>query len=128
MASTAPALQPFDMSNDRLTTKQAPSPSSPIYDDTVLTEDQWITLASIVDTVIAPPSESIEYTREAQFAAAVDIIKANTAVVDEALVSTYLSESASSCPGFREAIFRFLAVQVDNDARKRLLVILNALT
>lgn len=117
------------MSNQRRTTQQSPSPLSPFQDNNVLTEDQWITLASIVDTIISPETQCIgEITKEAQFESAVDAIKHHTAVEDEALLSEYLAESATSCPGFREAIHRFLVEQVDSGGKKELLGVLDALT
>ena len=119
------------MSNERRTTRQSPSPLSPFYDDSVLTEEQWNTLVSIVDTIISPQTQTaaaISADHEYQFAAAVDTIKRNTAVVDETLITEYLAESATSCPGFKDAIYRLLILQMNSDARKQLLTILNALT
>ncbi|THX72995.1 long-chain fatty alcohol dehydrogenase [Aureobasidium pullulans] len=117
------------MSNQRRTTQQSPSPLSPFQDNNVLTEDQWITLASIVDTIISPETHCIgEIAKEAQFKSAVDAIKHHTAVEDEALLSEYLAESATSCLGFREAIHRFLVEQVDSGGKKELLGVLDALT
>ncbi|CAD0108226.1 unnamed protein product [Aureobasidium uvarum] len=117
------------MSNQRRTTQQTPSPLSPFQDNQVLTESQWITLASIVDTIISPETQaSEEITKEAQFTAAVDTIKHHTNVTDEALLSEYLAESATSCPEFREAIYRLLAQQIHGEGRKGILTILDALT
>ncbi|KAI4722873.1 long-chain fatty alcohol dehydrogenase [Aureobasidium sp. EXF-10727] len=117
------------MSNQRRTTQQTPSPLSPFQDKQILTENQWTTLASIVDTIISPETQaSEEITKEAQFRAAVDTIKHHTNVTDEALLSEYLAESATSCPEFREAIYRLLAQQIHGEGRKGLLTILDALT
>ncbi|KAK6001856.1 hypothetical protein QM012_002346 [Aureobasidium pullulans] len=117
------------MSNERRTTQQTPSPLSPIQDDQILTEKQWTTLASIVDTILSPETQTIgENPKEPQFKAAVDTIKHNTNVADEALLSEYLAESATSCPEFREAIHRLLAEQIHTQGRKELLSVLDALT
>lgn len=115
------------------TIQQAPSPLSPFRDDNVLTEDQWNTLASIVDTIVPSDTQTIgaihaDANYGTHFRAAVDTIKHNTGVEDEALLSEYLAESATSCPEFRDAIHRFVAVQIDDTARTGLLGVLNALT
>ncbi|KAG9971115.1 long-chain fatty alcohol dehydrogenase, partial [Aureobasidium melanogenum] len=117
------------MSNQRRTTQQTPSPLSPFQDDQILTESQWTTLASIVDTIISPETEtSGEIPKKTQLKAAVDTIKYNTNVTDEALLSEYLAESATSCPEFREAIHRLLAEQIHTQGKKELLSVLDALT
>ncbi|KAG9629036.1 long-chain fatty alcohol dehydrogenase, partial [Aureobasidium melanogenum] len=110
-------------------TQQTPSPLSPFQDDQILTESQWTTLASIVDTIISPETQtSGENPKKIQLKAAVDTIKHNTNVTDEALLSEYLAESATSCPEFREAIHRLLAEQIHTQGRKELLSVLDALT
>jgi hypothetical protein len=117
------------MSNQRRTTQQTPSPLSPFQDNQILTENQWITLASIVDTIISPETQSIgETAKGAQFKAAVDTIKHHTNVEDEALLSEYLAESATSCPEFREAIHRLLVNQIHEEGRKQLVGVIDALT
>ncbi|KAH0258828.1 long-chain fatty alcohol dehydrogenase, partial [Aureobasidium melanogenum] len=117
------------MSSQRRTTQQTPSPLSPFQDDQILTDSQWTTLASIVDTIISPETQtSGENPKKTQLKAAVDTIKHNTNVTDEALLSEYLAESATSCPEFREAIHRLLVEQIHTQGRKELLSVLDALT
>lgn len=117
------------MSNQRRTTQQTPSPLSPFRGDQILSENQWTTLASIVDTIISPETQTIgEITKEAQFKAAVNTIKHHTNVEDEALLSEYLAESATACPEFREAIYRLLVNQIHEEGRKQLIGVLDALT
>ncbi|KAI5238258.1 long-chain fatty alcohol dehydrogenase [Aureobasidium subglaciale] len=117
------------MSNQRRITQQTPSPLSPFQGDQILTESQWTTLASIVDTIISPGTQAIgDSTQEVQFKAAVDTIRHHTAVEDEALLSEYLAESATSTPEFKESIQRLLATQTHKDGIKELLGVLDALT
>lgn len=86
-------------------------------------------MASIVNTIISPETQTIgENPKEPQFKAAVDTIKHNTNVTDEALLSDYLAESATACPEFREAIHRLLVEQIHIQGRKELLSVLDALT
>lgn len=86
-------------------------------------------MASIVDTIISPGTQtSGENPKKTQFKAAVDTIKHHTNATDEALISEYLAESATSCPGFREAIHRLLAEQIHTQGKKELLSVLDALT
>jgi hypothetical protein len=86
-------------------------------------------LASIVDTIISSETQTIgETAKEAQFKAAVDTIKHHTNVEDEALLSKYLAESATSCPEFRESIYRLLVNQIHEEGRKQLVGVVDALT
>jgi hypothetical protein len=128
---TASTLPPSDMSTPCRTTQQTPSPLSPFQFEGVLTDEQWTTLASVVDTIISPvtqPTGVARSDREAHFKAAVATIKHNTGVEDDVLISAYLAESATSCPEFRESIIRFLATHVNDAGRKSLLSVLDALT
>lgn len=110
------------------------SPLPPPPEGEVLTAAQWRTLMAIADAVI-PSIEvsSIPSTRKlaiqtSEYASAIERIQ--HLIPAPALTETaqsFLQESASSTPGFKESIHRQLAHYLREDAVKGIQVILSAL-
>ena len=115
-----------------ITPLDAPLPAPPVGE--VLTEAQWTTLFAIADTIVpaikvsSTPSVHTLYVQASEYATTVDTIKQGIQAETNAdLPQTYLRESASSIPAFRESLRRILGEYVREDARKGFRVILSAL-
>jgi hypothetical protein len=108
-----------------------PLPPSPTTDP--LTAEQWGILAAIADTVV-PSFTAAKGNRLLQhplrthvYEAAKSRIAQIAGIANVGLVETYLGESATAQPEFRNAISRLLGYGMDEGSRSGLLSILNAL-
>lgn len=110
------------------------SPLPPPPNGEVLTDSQWTTLMAIADTVIPSISDSSQSSPErlmvepSEYAMAVKTLKSeipDTGKVD--LIRTYLQESPSTLPGFKQYLHRTVEDFMREDARKGLRVLLSAL-
>ena len=115
-----------------ITPLDAPLPPPP--DGEVLTEAQWTTLMAIADTIVpgievsSTPSKHNLCVQASEYASAVEIIKRGIRADTCAdLPNSYLHESPSYVPAFRESLRRILGDYVRKDARKGIRVILSAL-
>ena len=110
----------------------APLPPAPKGD--VFTAAQWRTLMAIADAIIPAIEVSTAHSHDklcleaSEYANAIEQIKSLTPPsADGKAAERYLSESASSTPGFRDSIHRQLGQYVREDALKGIRVILSAL-
>lgn len=111
------------------------TPLAPIPDEDPLTSAQWKTLLAIADAVIpAIKPMAIANTKsevpvpDTEYASAIAKIKKLSPDVEaDALAKTYLQESASSNPAFREALHRMLASYISQSQRSELGMVLNIL-
>ena len=106
----------------------------PIPEGEVLTAAQWRTLIAIADAIIpaievsTTPSHDKLSIQTSEYANAIDQIKKLTPPsADGKAAERFLSESASSTPGFRDSIHRQLRQYMREDALKGIRVILSAL-
>ena len=106
----------------------------PIPEGEVLTAAQWRTLIAIADAIIpaievsTTPSHDKLSIQTSEYANAIDQIKNLTPpLADGKAAERFLSESASSTPGFRDSIHRQLRQYMREDALKGIRVILSAL-
>ena len=99
-----------------------PHPPSP----SPFTPAQWQVLLAIADTVIAPlqpAAAATPHDREV-----FEITRSQLqGYADDATLDSYLSERASSVPGFEDALLRFLGSHTAPDVRKGLASVLNLL-
>lgn len=111
-------------------------PLPPAPEGEVFTPEQWRTLLSIADAIIpsvSPKSAANESDQlpipEPEYTVAKDQIQSTTfaASVESNLASKYLGESASSIPGFKEALRRTFGHYVHEEGRKGITFILSAL-
>ena len=110
------------------------APLPPVPEGEVLTAAQWRTLMAIADAVIPAievstiPSHDKLSIQASEYINAIDQIKKLTPPsADGKAAERYLSESASSNPGFRDSLHRQLGQYVREDALKGIRVILSAL-
>jgi hypothetical protein len=112
------------------------SPLPPLGEGEVLSPQQWTTLMSIGDALIAsidsPTSDMPAPNRlsisSAEYSAAVQQLEAGLPQHDDKdLVQTYLGESVSQNPRARELLHRTLDEYVRPDVRKGMAVLLAAL-
>lgn len=110
------------------------SPLPPPPSGEVLTDLQWTTLMAIADTVIPSISDSSQSSpgglvvEAAEYATAVKTLNANIPDTGEAdLARTYLQETPSTLPGFKQFLQRVIGDYMREDARKGLRVLLSAL-
>ena len=114
--------------------RQKPSPLPPLPQADVLTPEQWSILTAIADTVV-PSLTPLEGNRLLQHPLRSDIYAASRKRLeqlaqlreDDGLVASYLGESATSQLEFRHSISRLVNSYLHEEARKGLLLILNAL-
>lgn len=115
-----------------ITPLESPLPSPPSGE--VLTDSQWTTLMAIADAVIpsirdsSQSSEGGLLVEPTEYATAVKTLNAkipDTGNVD--LARTYLLESPSTLPGFKQFLQRAIGDYMREDARKGLRVLLSAL-
>jgi choline dehydrogenase-like flavoprotein len=100
-----------------------------------LTADQWNTLLAIADAVIPSIQRPRNATGPAQTRVLSDEeynetlldIQADSHDKSQAVVESYLSESASSCPAFRQITHRLFSAGMATEFRNQLLLILNLL-
>lgn len=111
---------------------ESPLPSPPSGD--VLTDSQWTTLMAIADTVIPSISDSSQSSsgglsvEPTEYATAVKILNAKIPDTGKGdLARTYLQESPSTLPGFKQFLQRVIGDYMREDARKGLRVLLSAL-
>jgi hypothetical protein len=117
-----------------------PSPLAELPKDDPLTKDQWRTLLAIADTIVPPIIEStkdsvpfkaiaVEPSKYADVVKTIDGYAAASEHIDktEDLTKQYLAERPSKVPGFKEAIWRFLALNTPPDQLKLITIILNML-
>ncbi|KAF2120283.1 hypothetical protein BDV96DRAFT_485921 [Lophiotrema nucula] len=111
------------------------TPLPPIPSEDPLTSRQWQTLLAIADAIIpsiqpiavADTRKSIPAT-DNEYSTAISTIRGLTPAPDgEALAKTYLEESASSNPAFRESLHRLLAMYLPQQSKKELTMVLNIL-
>jgi hypothetical protein len=111
-----------------------PLPELPV--DGGFTEDQWLTLMSIMDTIapsIRRESKSTRVTSEliipdVKYTAAVDRLKKTSASApDMEVLNEYLAEKPSRNPVFQNLLKHSLLVYTPADAKKGLSFILSAL-
>lgn len=113
------------------------SPVQPPPDPNVLTDSQWRTLAAIFDATIAPMIQTSGgatanthlLVSNLDYAAALGTLTDISVGVDNpnTLAKTYLAESATSCPDFKESVLRLFSDHVDASQRKSLLFLVNAM-
>lgn len=116
------------------------SPLGDLPKDDPLTKDQWRTLLAIADTVVPAIIEStkpttpfkaiaVEPKKYASVVATIDRYAAESEHVNktENLTQEYLSERPSKIPQFRDALYRFLALNTPPDQVKLIGIILNLL-
>jgi hypothetical protein len=111
------------------------TPLPPIPGDDPLTPAQWKTLLAIADAVI--PAIKPMATANAKFEVPVADTAYSSAITAiktlspdseaDALATTYLQESASSNPAFRESLHRILALYMPQSQRNELIMVLNIL-
>lgn len=111
------------------------APLFPIPDDPVFTAPQWQTLLALCDVVI--PSLTTASTGKtphqktvsaAQYDAAIASLTAQIKSPDAGEVARqYLAENASSLPAFKESFRRAFALNVPQEAKNGLALILTAL-
>lgn len=106
----------------------------PIPSTDPFTASQWKTLLVIADTIIpaikpqaVANAETELSTAENEYSIAIATLKSRSPDGDEALVASYLQESASSYPEFREALRRLFGLHMPSDAIKQLGFVLNML-
>lgn len=108
-------------------------PTPPIPDTQVFSELQWKTLLALADTVIpsirtSASCPSTKVIPASQFNVAVSTLASNIRDPDAVQIATrYLEESASSNPGFRDAVQRLFSSFVHQEGRNGLSLVLNAL-
>lgn len=105
--------------------------------DSVLSPLQWETLLAITDTVIPSiaPSISADLSRQKaidqpQYDNIASSLRASISDNDSNagdIVSSYLTESATSVPGFKESLCRTLGTYVHAEGRRGISLVLNAL-
>ena len=116
------------------------SPLGDLPKDDPLTKDQWRTLLAIADTVVPAIIEStkpstpfkaiaVESKRYAGIVATIDKYARESEHVNktENLTQEYLAERPSKIPGFRDALYRFLALNTPPDQVRMIGIILNLL-
>ena len=110
----------------------APLPPPP--EGEPFTDSQWTTLMAIADTVIARIEVSSTTSTKSlclptsDYARAIEDLKQRLpSGSEDQLVQSYLRESASSVPGFRDLLRRTVADYVNEDSKKAIRVILSAL-
>lgn len=110
------------------------SPLPPPPSGESLTDSQWTTLMAIADTVIPSIGDSSQPSLErlsvdsTDYATAVDTLNAEISdprKVD--LARTYLEESPSTLPGFKQFLHRVIGEYTREDARKALRISLSTL-
>ena len=107
-------------------------PLPPPLAGNTLTEDQWITLLAIADTIIPSigsdsdlPSSKLQLS-SSDFEAARLALHQDRTVRKESLAS-YIDESPSSLPAFKALLARTLNLYLREDAKKGLRALLSAL-
>lgn len=114
--------------------RQTPSPLAPVPETDILTAEQWGILSAIADTVI-PSFTSVEGNRLLQYPLGPETYDSHYRRLQhsvnlegsDALVQTYLAESATAQPEFRNIIRRLVNLYMHDEAQKGLMFILKAL-
>ena len=115
-----------------ITPLESPLPSPPSGE--ILTDSQWTTLLAIADTVIPSIRDSSQLSEggllvePTEYAMALKTLNdkiPDTGKLD--LARTYLQESPSTLPGFKQFLQRAIGDYMREDARKGLRVLLSAL-
>jgi hypothetical protein len=114
---------------------QLESPLPPPPAGEVFTAEQWLTLLSILDTFIPSITNSqsegderlcVRGTGYAESTLSIQDLLPSSA--DPSIISTYLSESATSIPDFRSSVHRCFGQYVPSDQLKGLRFILSSLS
>jgi hypothetical protein len=112
------------------------SPRAPKPEEDPLTQDQWRTLLAIADTVVPAIVEQSKGTVSFKAIAVepTEYARAVTAIEKHALrqqrtdfAIDYLKERPSQLPAFKEAVWRFLALNTPQDQLKAMRMGLNLL-
>ncbi|KXT07178.1 hypothetical protein AC578_2418 [Pseudocercospora eumusae] len=114
------------------------TPLPPLPDQDPLNAQQWNILIAIADAVVPPlaptdasntnPLLALPLPSDLYHSARTSIQRfSNTQHADDATVTAYLAERATSSPQFRELISRMVALHMSETARNGLLFILSAL-
>jgi hypothetical protein len=110
------------------------SPLPPPPDGDCLTDAQWTTLIAIADTVVPSVVVSSEQVLNklsipsTEYATAVEKLEALISGPGEVgVVQTYLEESPSALPGFKQLLHRILGEYTREDERKGFRVLLSSL-
>lgn len=111
-----------------------PSPLPPLAASNALTEEQWNVFAAIVEAIVpsitrvgAASAPATGALNSAVYDKAVQDIRQHGGPEDANLISEYLAESPTANAEFRDSINRLLTEYMDDDQRKGLIFILNAL-
>jgi len=113
--------------------RQAPSPLPPVAED-ILTAEQWGILLAVTDTVI-PSLTPLEGNRLLKQPLRKDVYEASCKRLEQSvnlegsqeLVQSYLAESASAQPAFKDGFSRLINVYLHDQAQRELVFILKAL-
>lgn len=111
------------------------APLFPIPDDPIFTAPQWQTLLSLCDVVIpalttASTGKTVHQktVSAAQYDAAIAALTAQIKTADaDQLARKYLDEHASAIPAFKESFRRAFALNVPQESKNGLSLILTAL-
>lgn len=115
-----------------VTRSSSPLPPLPTKDP--LTAEQWGILSAIADTII-PPLTACQGNRLLQHPLRFEIYEQTTKRIQrlagvessDGLVASYLGESATANPAFKDSISRLLSQYMDGRTRDGLIFVLNAL-
>lgn len=111
------------------------TPLAPLPSGDPLNEAQWKTLLAIADAIIPPikPAATANTQTEIsatdnEYSAAISTLKRLSHDPNGELVAaSYLQESASSIPAFREGLHRLLALYMPQSTRRDFILALNIL-
>ena len=121
---------------DTLTKRQLPSPSAAIPTTSIrtLSPQQWTIFAAIADAIVPsitadhrPDSLATLLIAHEHRQSALRTLSDLSLEQDASLPDAYLSESATSCPDYKDSVQRLVADYMDSTQRTGFLFILNAL-